>query len=115
MQIDERAAGKVTVLVLKGDLKLGDGQALLKDKVQSLLHQGRKHVLIDLGGVSYIDSSGLGELATAFTSAAKAGGSIKLLNLTKRVRDLLAITKLLTVFECHDNEAEAVKSFGAKP
>ena len=111
MQIDERSAGKVTVLVLKGDLKLGDGQALLKDKVQSLLHQGRKHVLIDLGGVSYIDSSGIGELAAAFTSVAKAGGSIKLLNLTKRVKDLLAITKLLTVFECHDNEAEAVKSF----
>jgi anti-sigma B factor antagonist len=113
MQIDERAAGKVTVLVLKGDLKLGDGQALLKDKVQSLLHQGRKHLLIDLGGVSYIDSSGIGELASAFTSVAKAGGSIKLLNLTKRVKDLLAITKLLTVFDTFDKEQEALRSFPA--
>ena len=111
MEIDERAAGKVTVLILKGDLKLGDGQALLKDKINSLLHQGRKHVLIDLGGVGYIDSSGIGELASAFTSAAKAGGSIKLLNLTKRVRDLLAITKLLTVFDTFDTEKEALGSF----
>jgi anti-sigma B factor antagonist len=111
MQIDERAAGKVTVLVLKGDLKLGAGQQLMKDKVHSLLQQGRKHVLIDLGGVSYIDSSGIGELASAFTSVAKAGGSIKLLNLTKRVRDLLAITKLLTVFDTFDTEKEALASF----
>ena len=113
MEIDERAAGNVTVLVLKGELKLGEGLALLKDKVHSLLHQGRKHVLVDLGGVTYIDSSGIGELASAFTSVAKAGGSIKLLNLTKRVKDLLAITKLLTVFDTFDAEQDALRSFPA--
>jgi anti-sigma B factor antagonist len=113
MEIDERAAGNVTVLVLKGELKLGEGLALLKDKVHSLLHQGRKHILVDLGGVTYIDSSGIGELASAFTSVAKAGGSIKLLNLTKRVRDLLAITKLLTVFDTFDAEQDALRSFPA--
>jgi anti-sigma B factor antagonist len=113
MEIDERAAGNVTVLVVKGELKLGEGLALLKDKVHSLLHQGRKHILVDLGGVTYIDSSGIGELASAFTSVAKAGGSIKLLNLTKRVRDLLAITKLLTVFDTFDTEQDALRSFPA--
>ena len=113
MQIDERSAGHVTVLTLKGELKLGEGQALLKDKVHSLLHQGRKHVLVDLGGVTYIDSSGIGELAGAYTSMVRAGGAIKLLNLTKRVKDLLAITKLLTVFDSFDSEPEALKSFPA--
>jgi len=113
MQIDEKATGSVTVLKLKGDLKLGDGQALLKDKVNSLLHQGRKNVLVDLGGVSYIDSSGIGELASAYTSVVKAGGTIKLLNLTKRVKDLLAITKLLTVFDSYEAEQDALRSFSA--
>ena len=111
MQIDERPAGKVTVLTLKGELKLGEGQALLKDKIHSLLHQGRTHILVDLGGVSYIDSSGLGELASSFTSVGRAGGEIKLLNLTKRVKDLLAITKLLTVFDTFDTEQAALHSF----
>ena len=113
MQIDERSVGNVTVLGLKGELKLGDGQALLKDKIHSLLHQGRTLILVDLGGVTYIDSSGIGELASSFTSVGRAGGAIKLLNLTKRVRDLLAITKLLTVFDCFDTEQEALHSFPA--
>ena len=113
MQIDERSAGNVTVLGLKGELTLGDGQALLKDKIHSLLHQGRTHILVDLGGVTYIDSSGIGELASSFTSVGRAGGSIKLLNLTKRVGDLLAITKLLTVFDSFDTEQEALHSFPA--
>jgi anti-sigma B factor antagonist len=113
MQIDERSAGNVTILALKGDLTLGDGQQLLKDKVQSLLHQGRKNILVDLGGVAYIDSSGIGELASSFTSVVKAGGAIKLLNLTKRVKDLLAITKLLTVFDSYDAEQDALRSFNA--
>jgi anti-sigma B factor antagonist len=115
MQIDERSAGNVTVLALKGELKLGDGLAMLKDKVQSLLHQGRKNVLVDLGGVTYIDSSGIGELASAYTSVVKAGGHIKLLNLTKRVKDLLAITKLLTVFDSFDAEQDALRSYGIGP
>ena len=111
MQINERSAGNVSVLALKGELKLGEGQALLKDKINSLLHQGLKNVLVDLGGVTYIDSSGIGELASAFTSMARAGGSIKLLNLTKRVKDLLIITKLLTVFDSFDSEPDALRSF----
>jgi anti-sigma B factor antagonist len=113
MQIDERSAGKVTVLALTGDLKIGEGQALLKDKVHSLLHQGRTNILVDLGAVGYIDSTGIGELASSFISARRAGGEVKLLNLTKRVRDLLAITKLLTVFDSFDNEQQALQSFSA--
>lgn len=113
MQIDERSAGKVTILALSGDLKIGEGQALLKDKIQSLLHQGRTRILIDLAAVGYIDSSGIGELASGFTSARRAGGDIKLLNLTKRVRDLLAITKLLTVFDAFDTEQQALQMFSA--
>ena len=111
MQINERSAGNVTVLALKGELKLGEGQALLKDKINSLIHQGHKNVLVDLAGVTYIDSSGIGELASAFTSVARAGGAIKLLNLTKRVKDLLIITKLLTVFDSFDSEPDALRSF----
>ncbi len=111
MQINERSAGNVSVLALKGELKLGEGQALLKDKINSLIHQGRTNVLVDLGGVTYIDSSGIGELASAFTSVARTGGSIKLLNLTKRVKDLLIITKLLTIFDAFDSEPDALRSF----
>lgn len=113
MQIDERSAGNVSVLSLKGELTLGDGRTLLKDKVNSLLHQGRKNILIDLGGVTYIDSAGIGELASSLTSVGRAGGQIKLLNLTRRVKDLLAITKLLTVFDSFDSEPDALKSFAS--
>jgi anti-sigma B factor antagonist len=113
MQINERSADNVSVLALKGELKLGEGQALLKDKINSLIHQGHKNVLVDLGGVTYIDSSGIGELASAYTSVARVGGSIKLLNLTKRVKDLLIITKLLTVFDSFDSEPDALRSFKA--
>ena len=113
MQIDERSAGKVTILALSGDLKIGEGQALLKDKINSLLHQGRTKILVDLARVAYMDSSGIGELASGFTSVGRAGGEMKLLNLTTRVKDLLAITKLLTVFDSFDNEQQALKSFSA--
>jgi anti-sigma B factor antagonist len=111
MQINERLAGDVSVLALKGELKLGEGQTLLKDKINSIIHQGHKNVLVDLAGVTYIDSSGIGELASAFTSVARVGGAIKLLNLTKRVKDLLIITKLLTVFDSFDSEPDALRSF----
>ena len=113
MQIDEHANGNVTILKLKGEMRVGEGQALLKDKVRSLLHQGRKNVLVDLAGVTYIDSSGIGELASAYTTVTRDGGKIKLLNLTKRVRDLLAITKLLTVFDAYDAEQDALRSFSS--
>ena len=111
MQIDERMAGDVVVLDLKGKITLGEGDELLKDKVNSLVNQGHKKIVLNLAGVPYIDSAGLGEVVRTYTTVSRQGGSLKLLNLTKRITDLLSITKLLTVFECHDNEADAVKSF----
>lgn len=113
MHIEERTVGGVTILDLKGKLTLGDGDALLKDKVHSLLHQGRKHILLNLGDVPYIDSAGIGEVVSTFSTVSRAGGSLKLLNLTKRIHDLLAITKLLTVFETFSAEADAVRSFSS--
>jgi anti-sigma B factor antagonist len=111
MEIRERAVGSVTILDLNGKFVRGDGDSLLKDKVNSLLVQGRRHVLLNLGGVSYIDSTGLGEIVASYAAVGRQGGQIKLLNLTRRVQDLLAIAKLLTVFESFDSEAEAIKSF----
>jgi anti-sigma B factor antagonist len=113
MQIDERAVGDVTVLDLKGKITLGEGDELLKDKVNSLLNQGRKKIVLNLAEVPYIDSAGLGEVVRTFTTVSRQGGSLKLLNLTKRITDLLSITKLLTVFETYDSESEAVRSFSA--
>jgi anti-sigma B factor antagonist len=111
MQIEQRAVGDVTVLDLKGRVTLGEGDELLKDKVNSLLNQGLKKIVLNLGGVPYIDSAGLGEIVRTYTTVSKQGGSLKLLNLTKRITDLLSITKLLTVFETFDNENDAVRSF----
>ena len=113
MQIDERVTGDVVVLDLRGRVMLGEGDELLKDKVNSLLNQGQKKIVLNLAEVPYIDSAGLGEIVRTFTTVSRQGGSLKLLNLTKRITDLLAITKLLTVFETFDNEAEAVQSFAA--
>ena len=113
MNISQRTIGDVVIVDVSGKITLGDGgDAILKDKMQSLMQQGKKHVLLNLGEVSYVDSAGLGEIVQAYATMNKGGGALKLLNTTKRIKDLLAITKLLTVFECHDNEAEAVKSFG---
>ena len=111
MQIEERAVGDVVVLDLKGKITLGEGDELLKDKVNSLVNQGHKKIILNLAGVPYIDSAGLGEVVRTYTTVSRQGGSLKLLNLTKRITDLLSITKLLTVFECHDSEADALKSF----
>src|SRR5258707_11911144 len=113
MQIEERAVGDVVVLDLKGRITLGDGDELLKDKVNSLLNQGRKKIVLNLAEVPYIDSAGLGEIVRTYTTVSRQGGSLKLLNLTKRIADLLSITKLLTVFESFDAEADAVPSFSA--
>ncbi len=113
MQIDERAAGDVTVLDLKGKMTLGEGDELLKDKINSLVLQGRKKLVLNLEGVPYIDSAGLGEIVRTYTTVSRQGGSLKLLNLTKRITDLLSITKLLTVFETFESEGEAVRSFSA--
>ena len=112
MQIEERAVGDVVVLDLKGRITLGDGDQLLKDKVNSLVNQGHKGIVLNLAGVPYIDSAGLGEIVGSYTTVSRQGGSLKLLNLTKKITDLLAITKLLTVFETYDSEDEAIKSFG---
>lgn len=114
MTIQERVVGAVTVLDCDGKLVLGDGDALLKDKVHSLIFQGRKHILLNLGGVSYVDSSGLGALVATSITAKNNAGTIKLLNLTKRLHDLLAISKLVNVFETFDNEADAIRSFPAQ-
>ena len=113
MQIDERMMGDVVVLDLKGKITLGDGDELLKDKVNSLVNQGHKKIVLNLAGVPYIDSAGLGEVVRTYTTVSRQGGSLKLLNLTKRITDLLSITKLLTVFETYDNENDAVRSFAA--
>ena len=113
MQIDERTVGDVVVLDLKGKITLGKGDELLKDKVNSLVNQGHKKILLNLAEVPYIDSAGLGEIVRTFTTVSRQGGSLKLLNLTKRITDLLAITKLLTVFETFEVENEAIRSFSA--
>ena len=113
MQIQERAVGDVMVLDLKGKITLGEGDELLKDKVNSLVNQGHKKIVLNLADVPYIDSAGLGEIVRTYTTVSRQGGSLKLLNLTKRITDLLAITKLLTVFETFDSEGEAIKSFNS--
>ena len=114
MHIEERSAGDVTLLDLKGKMTLGDGDELLKDKINSLANQGNRKLLLNLAEVPYIDSAGLGAIVGAYTTVTRQGGQLKLLNLTKRITDLLAITKLLTVFETYENEADAVRSFAAK-
>jgi anti-sigma B factor antagonist len=113
MQIDERKVGDVLILDLKGKMTLGDGDELLRNKINSAIQAGSKKLVLNLGNVPYIDSAGLGEVVRTYTTVSRQGGALKLLNLTKRIQDLLAITKLLTVFETFDSEDEAVKSFGA--
>ena len=111
MQIDERVVGGVMILDLKGKMTLGEGDELLKDKINSLIQQDQKKLLLNLEGVPYIDSAGLGEIVRTYTTVSRQGGNLKLMNLTKRITDLLSITKLLTVFETYDTEADAVRSF----
>src|SRR4051812_40272560 len=111
MEISERNDGKVTILNLAGKVTLGEGDLLLKDKLHSLLNQGRKDVLLNLAQVSYVDSAGLGAIVSAYTTMTRQGGSLKLANVTKKMQDLLSITKLLTVFETFDSEDEALRSY----
>lgn len=111
MEIVERTVNDVTVLDLKGKMTLGEGDELLKDKINSLLAAGKKKLLLNLESVPYIDSAGLGEVVRTYTTVSRQGGSLKLLNLTKRIEDLLSITKLLTVFDTFDSEAEAINSY----
>ena len=111
MEIKERALENVVVLDLKGKLTIGEGDELLKETIQKLMDQGHSKLLLNLADVPYVDSAGLGEIVRTYTTVSRQGGSLKLVNLTKRITDLLAITKLLTVFDTFESEAEAVSSF----
>ena len=111
MQIEGRASGDDMILDLKGKLTIGEGDELLKDKINSLIQQGHRKLLMNLEGVSYVDSAGLGEIVRTHTTVSRQGGSLKLLNLTKRIEDLLSVTKLLTVFDTYESEQEALDSF----
>ena len=111
MQIDERTVGSVKVLDLAGQVTFTQGDTILKDKIHSLINQGHKNIIVNLGNVSYLDSSGLGHLVAAYTTVANSGGKLKLINLTKKLQTLMTMTKLLTVFDVFDSEQEAVKSF----
>jgi anti-sigma B factor antagonist len=112
MQLEQRMAGDVAIITVNGDITLNKGgDVLLKDKVQSLIQQGNKNIVIDLGGVAYVDSAGLGQLVHAYATTKNKGGALKLLNVTKKLQDLLVVTKLLTVFDTFDNESAALSSF----
>ena len=109
--IKTRQNGNVCLLDVGGKITLGDGSVVIREAVKKLVADGTKNIVLNLGEVTYIDSSGIGELVAAFTSVSNNGGNLKLLNLTKRVQDLLQITKLYTVFEVFNDEASAVASF----
>jgi anti-sigma B factor antagonist len=112
MQLETREVNDVVVVRVVGDITLGKGgDVLLKDKINSLLQQGHRKILVDLGQVSYVDSAGLGQLVSVHATATRHGASLKLLNVTKRLRDLLVVTKLLTVFDTFDTEAAALQEF----
>ena len=111
INITERQAGDVTVLDLDGKVTIGEGSVALRTAIRRLLGEGKNKILLNLANVGYIDSSGIGELVSSFTAVKKEGGSLKLLGLTQKIQDLLAITKLLTVFDVFDSEADALKSF----
>ena len=106
-----RLVDTVTLVDLSGRITLGEGSSILRETVRDLISKGQKSILLNLGDVTYIDSSGIGELVSSFTSVSNQGGKLKLLNLQKKVHDLLQITKLYTVFEVHTDEAAAVRSF----
>jgi anti-sigma B factor antagonist len=113
MKATSRQVNGVTIVDLSGRITLGEGSAMLRDIVRDLVGKGQKSIVLNLGDVSYIDSSGIGELVSAYTTVRNSGGELKLLNLTKKVNDLLQITKLYTVFDIKDDETAAVASFGA--
>ncbi|ABF41517.1 anti-sigma-factor antagonist [Candidatus Koribacter versatilis Ellin345] len=111
MKASSRQVNGVTVIDLSGRITLGEGSVVLRDTIRDAVAQGNKKILLNLGDVTYIDSSGIGELVSGFTSVRNQGGELKLLNLTKKVHDLLQITKLYTVFDVKDDEATAIASF----
>jgi anti-sigma B factor antagonist len=111
MNVSSRQVNGITVVDMSGRITLGEGGVVLRETIHNLLDKGDKKILLNLGDISYIDSSGIGELIGAFTSVRKQGGDLKLLNLTKKVKDLLQITKLYTVFDVKDDEAAAISGF----
>ena len=112
MKASNRQVNGVTVVDMSGRITLGEGSVVLRDSIRDLIGKGQKKILLNLGDVTYIDSSGIGELVSAFTAVRREGGELKLLNLTKKVHDLLQITKLYTVFDIKDDEAAAIQAFG---
>ena len=111
MRIDTRTANGVTILDVHGKITIGEGSAEIRNRVRDLLQSGRKNILLNLSDVSYVDSSGIGELVSCYTTVANQGGRLKLLGLTRKVQELLAITKLLTVFESYEDEHKALASY----
>ena len=111
VKLNTRQVGDVSVVDVAGRITLGEGSSALRDLLREMVGKGQKSILLNLGDVSYIDSSGIGELVSGFTTVTNSGGQLKLLNLNKRVKDLLQITKLYTVFDVHEDEAAAVRSF----
>ena len=114
MTVLERSVGSVTILDISGHVTLNDGADHVRDKVRSVLQEGTRHILVNLAQVSYMDSAGLGELVQAYSTVSKQGGALKLVSATKRLKDLLVITKLSTVFDSFDDESAAVASFAGK-
>lgn len=112
LKVTERQTNGVTILDIIGRIVLGKETATLRDSIRDRLAQGRKNILLNLGEVPFIDSTGIGELVSAFIAARREGGAVKLLNLTKRVRDTVEIVKLGSIFELFDDEAAALKTFG---
>ena len=111
LNITERQAGDVTILDLSGKVTIGEGSVALRNTIRRLLGEGKNKILLNLSGVGYVDSSGIGEFVSSFTAVNKENGTLKLLKLTQKIQDLLAITKLLTVFDVFDDESEALSSF----
>ena len=111
LDLKERQAGDVTILDLSGEVRIGAGSVALRDSIRKLADAGKNRVLLNLAGVKYMDSSGVGELIANYTTLSRQGGQLKLLNLTDRIQNLLVITKLLTVFDSYEDEGEALKSF----
>ena len=111
LNIRERQAGDVTILDLDGKITIGEGSVSLRGAIRRLVEEGKKKILLNLSGVGYVDSSGIGELVSSYTTTSSKGGQLKLLNLTQKIQDLLTITKLLTVFDVYDDESTALNSF----
>jgi anti-sigma B factor antagonist len=111
LKLNSRQVDGITVIDVSGRITLGEGSSVIRDELRDLVAKGNKKILLNLGDITYIDSSGIGELVAGYASVANAGGTLKLLSLTKRVKDLLQITKLYTVFDVHEDEAHAIRSF----